>query len=100
MPSRPSLGGPQNSPASMACRRSSRAMDADPMTSGGPSKDRTPPKSDREEGSPSWTLPHHTRRFGGDPPRSRGAFPEHSGRSPGERTETDEGLTGLTTANP
>src|SRR5436189_290580 len=31
--------GPQNSPASMACRRSSRAMDADPMTSGGPYKD-------------------------------------------------------------
>src|SRR5947199_8395575 len=62
--------------------------------------DRTRPKSDREEGSPSWTLPHHTRRFGGDPPRSRGAFPEHSGRSPGERTETDEGLTGLTTVNP
>src|SRR5207247_1779098 len=32
----------QELPASMACRRSSRAMDADPMTSGGPSKDRTP----------------------------------------------------------
>src|SRR5438874_2532288 len=42
MPSLLSLGGPRTSRASTACRRSSRAMAAEPMMSGGRSKDRTP----------------------------------------------------------